>query len=156
MARQAPVAITGSSDHLAKLWDLNSGKMLRSWDHPFKVYKVTLSDDGALTMTNASMNKTRIWDTASGALLHILPMRYMTVTAAAFTQDKQYLATGRPNYRVDLWDLKTGELKRMWSPEKKHFWRPDSAAVIDLTFEAGEKTILSEASNGIAHRWRIP
>lgn len=156
MASRAPLAITGGSGHLAKLWDLNSGQMLRSWDHPFKVYKVALSDDGSLAMTNASMNKTRIWNTGSGELLHTLPMRYMTVTAAQFSSNNQLLATGRPNYRVDLWDLKTGQLKNMWTPKKKHFWRPDSAAIIDLSFEAGEKTIISEASNGLAHRWRIP
>lgn len=156
LARNAPLAITGGSDHLAKVWDLRTGKMLRSWDHPFKLHSVRLSDDGSLTMTNASMNKTRIWSTASGELLHILPIRYMTVTAATFASNNQLLATGRPNYRVEVWDLKTGQLVQMWAPPKKHYWRPDSATIVDLAFEVGEKTIISEASNGLAHRWRIP
>lgn len=156
LAKRAPLAMTGGSGHKAKLWDLNSGRMLREWDHPFKVYKVLLSEDGSLALTNASMNKARIWNTSDGQLLNTLPMRYITVTSGAFSPDNRLLATGRPNYRVDLWDVKTSKRVHMWTPKKKHFWRPDSAAIIDLAFETGGKTIVSEASNGIAHRWRVP
>jgi len=155
LARSKALAMTGGSAHLAKLWDLRTGRLIRQWDHPFKVYKVLLSDDGSLAMTNASMNKTRLWNTQTGALLGELDMRFMTVSAGRFSADNRYLATGRPNYQVDLWDLQSITLKKRWAPDKKFFWRPDSAAIIGLAFEADGRSLVSEASNGQAHRWRI-
>jgi len=148
-------AITGGNQHQAKLWDLKTGELKQQWSHTFKIYKVALSDDGAYAMSNASLGKSRVWDTQSGQMLSQLPMRYMTVSAASFSPNGKKLLTGRPNQRIDLWDVKTGDLLNTWQPKKRNVWRPDTAAIIALAFSADGRFFFSETSAGIAQRWRI-
>ena len=148
-------AITGGNEHQAKLWDLKTGELKQQWSHTFKIYKVALSADGAYAMSNASLGKSRIWDTQSGELVSQLPMRYMTVSAARFSPDGKKLLTGRPNQRIDLWNVKNGELLNTWLPEQRNLWKSDTAAIIALAFSTDGRFFYSETSAGIAQRWRV-
>jgi len=155
LAANGQYAITGGNQHQAKLWDLKTGELKQQWSHTFKIYKVALSADGSYAMSNASLGKSRIWDTDSGKMLSQLPMRYMTVSAASFSPNGKTLLTGRPNQRIDLWDVKTGELLNSWSPKKRNVWRPDTAAILALAFSSDGQSFTSETSSGIAQRWRL-
>ncbi|MBV1875591.1 MAG: hypothetical protein KUG50_03095, partial [Cycloclasticus sp.] len=104
---------------------------------------------------NASLGKTRLWDTKTGDRLSQLPMRYMTVSASRFSPNSQKLLTGRPNQRIDLWDVKTGSLINTWMPKKDLIWGNDAAAIIALAFSSDGQYIFSEASSGIAQKWKI-
>jgi len=149
------LAITGDLAGHVKLWQLPDGQLTQQWQHNFKIYKVALSDDGQYAMSNASLGKTRLWNTQTGTMLSQLPMRYMTVSAATFSPDSQSLLTGRPNQRIDIWDVKTGELKRTWYPTRKNFWQADASAIIALAYSADGKSFFSERSNGVAQKWLI-
>ncbi|PCI20362.1 MAG: hypothetical protein COB62_04745 [Piscirickettsiaceae bacterium] len=155
LSNNGKYAITGGNAHQAKLWDLKTGKKIHQWDHIFKVYNVALSDDGQYAMTNDSLGKTRLWDTTTGQFISQLPMRYMTVSASLFSPDSKHLLTGRPNQRIDLWDIKTGSLLGTWIPKKRYFWRPDTAAIIALAFSQDGRYFFSEASSGIAQKWKL-
>ncbi|MEW5008309.1 hypothetical protein A9Q80_00605 [Cycloclasticus sp. 46_83_sub15_T18] len=148
-------AMTGGNEHQAKLWDLTSGELKQQWSHTFKIYQVALSANGAYAMSNASLGKSRIWNTKTGKMISQLPMRYMTVSAASFSPDSKTLLTGRPNQRIDLWSVKTGELLHTWLPKKRSVWRPDTAAIIALAFAADGRSFFSETSSGIAQQWRL-
>lgn len=148
-------ALTGGNEHQAKLWDLATGELKQQWTHTFKIYNVALSADGQYAMSNASLGKSRLWNTQSGKMVSQLPMRYMTVSASIFSPDSKTLLTGRPNQRIDLWDVKTGDLIKTWSPQKRNIWRPDTAAIIALSFSADGRYFFSETSSGIAQQWRV-
>lgn len=148
-------AITGSNDQYAKLWDIKSGKLVQQWRQNFKIFNVALSDNGRYAMSNASLGKTKIWDTKTGQKLSQLPMRYMTVSASQFSPDSQTLLTGRPNQRIDLWDVKTGDLINTWMPKKDVIWGNETAAIIALAFSSDGKHFFSETSSGIAQKWAI-
>jgi len=148
-------AITGSNDQYAKLWDLKTGKMVQQWKQNFKIYNVAISDDGRYAMSNASLGKARLWDTQSGEMLCQLPMRYMTISASTFSPDGKTLLTGRPNQRIDLWDVKTGTLLNTWLQPKGLSWGNNAAAIIALAFSKDGKFFFSEASSGIAQKWKV-
>ncbi|MBQ0725690.1 MAG: hypothetical protein KBT50_09310 [Cycloclasticus sp.] len=155
LSKNGQFALTGGNDHHAKLWSLKTGELTQQWSHSFKIYKVALSDDGKYAMSNASLGKTRLWDTQTGDQLSELPMRYMTVTAGVFSPDSNSLLTGRPNQRIDLWDVKSGQLMRTWLPKKHMLWRPKTAAIIALGFSKKGHYFLSESSSGSAHQWSL-
>ena len=148
-------AITGANDQYAKLWDLKTGELTQQWRQNFKIFNVALSDDGRYAMSNASLGKTKLWDTETGDKLSQLPMRYMTVSASQFSADSQHLLTGRPNQRIDLWDVKTGSLLNTWMPKKDIIWGNEAAAIIALAFSSDGQYIYSETSSGIAQKWKI-
>jgi WD40 repeat protein len=155
LSKNGEFAITGGLAHKAKLWHLDTGKLAHEWSHNFKIYKVALSDDGKYAMSNASLGKTRIWETRSGEMISQLPMRYMTVSAGVFSPSSTKLLTGRPNQRIDIWDIKTGELLQTATPERRNFWRPDAAAIIALAFSSDGRSFYSETSSGIAQEWAV-
>jgi WD40 repeat protein len=149
-------AITGGNDQYAKLWDIKTGELVHQWRQNFKIYKVALSDDGAYAMSNASLGKSKLWDTQSGEMLSQLPMRYMTISTSRFSPDSQTLLTGRPNQRIDLWDVKTGKLLSTWMPPKSFLLSRGTSAIIALAFSSDGKHFFSETSSGIAQQWKIP
>lgn len=155
LSEENDLAITGGNDHLAKLWSLSTGELTQEWRHHFKIYKVNLSDDGNVAMSNDSLGKTRLWNTKNGQQISELPMRYMTVSASDFSPDAKTLLTGRPNQRIDLWDVKTGQLLKTWIPQKRYFWRPDTAAIISLQFNETGTQFYSSASSGITQKWSV-
>lgn len=155
LSNNGQFAITGANDQYAKLWNLKSGTLAQQWRQNFKIFNVALSDDGRYAMSNASLGKTRLWDTKTGDRLSQLPMRYMTVSASKFSPNSQNLLTGRPNQRIDLWDVKTGSLINTWMPKKDLIWGNDAAAIIALAFSSDGQYIFSEASSGIAQKWKI-
>tara|TARA_R110002096_G_scaffold194791_4_gene377161 strand:- start:4644 stop:5615 length:972 start_codon:yes stop_codon:yes gene_type:complete len=156
LSNNGQFALTGGNDHQAKLWSLKTGELAQQWTHSFKIYKVALSEDGKYAMSNASLGKTRLWDTQTGDQLSELPMRYMTVTAGTFSPDGNSLLTGRPNQRIDLWDVKSGQLLHTWSVKKHLLWRPKTAAIIALSFAKDGQYFLSESSAGTANQWNVP
>jgi len=148
-------AITGGNDQYANLWNLKTGELVHKWRQNFKIYNVALSDDGRYALSNASLGKARLWDTQSGEMLSQLPMRYMTISASTFSPDGETLLTGRPNQRIDLWDVKSGDLLQTWLQPKGALWGNTAAAIIALAFSKDGLYFYSEASNGIAQKWKV-
>ncbi|MEE4291113.1 MAG: hypothetical protein V2J13_05150 [Cycloclasticus sp.] len=155
LSNNGQYAITGANDQYAKLWNLKTGKLVQQWRQNFKIFNVAISDDGRYAMSNASLGKTRLWDTETGLMLSQLPMRYMTVSASRFSPDAQTLLTGRPNQRIDLWDIKTGDLINTWMPKKDVIWGNSAAAIIALAFTPDGQYIISETSSGLSQKWRL-
>ena len=149
-------ALTGGNDQYAKLWDLRTGAITHQWRQNFKIFNVALSDDGQYAMSNASLGKTKLWDTQTGQILSQLPMRYMTVSASVFSPNSNTLLTGRPNQRIDLWDVKSGALLKTWMPPKSFLLSRDTFAIIALAFSADGNFFFSETSSGIAKKWALP
>lgn len=156
LSKDGQYALTGGNDQYAKLWSLRSGDLVHEWRQNFKIYNVALSDDGQYAMTNASLGKTKLWSTQTGKQLSQLPMRYMTISASRFSSDAKTLLTGRPNQRIDLWDVKSGKLLQTWMPPKSFLLSRNTFAIIALAFSADGNYFYSETSSGIAKKWVLP
>ena len=77
------------------------------------VTSVAFSPDGVLLATGTENGQIRVWNTASGQLLRILPgSRAESVNSVAFSPDGQTLASGTENGRIQLWNTATGRLIR--------------------------------------------
>src|SRR5262245_45161425 len=63
---------TGSKDRTVKLWDAESGKLLRTLTgHSSDVNSVTFSPDGKTLASGSSDRTVRIWDVRAGLVLRI-------------------------------------------------------------------------------------
>ncbi|MBE0471660.1 MAG: hypothetical protein IBX55_19390 [Methyloprofundus sp.] len=148
------LAITGSSDETAKLWDLNNGQEKFSWPHQSKLSTVALSPDDQYALTNEGLGTIRLWKTQTGKLYKQLSSNLITLSAAAFSDNSHYLIAGRVSQRIDLWDIRSGEIINYWRPKKDSFWTPSAATILALTFSENERKIYSIASNGYLQLWR--
>jgi len=93
------------------LWDFESGKQIRSLDHPKRVCCVRFSADGKTLLTSCDDANVRLWNVADGKLLKTFARHTDRVEGASFTPDgKRVISVGDQNNPfMIVWDIATGE-----------------------------------------------
>ena len=109
---------SGAEDHTVKLWDVASGRELRTLSGSDQVTAVAFSPDGrvlaagsgddAKTFPRAGGGKISLWDVATGRELPTLRGHSAAVTSVAFSPDGSILASGGRDGAVKLWNLASG------------------------------------------------
>lgn len=154
LAASGNYAMTGSKDHLAKLWELKEGKLQHEWEHPSSISAVAIADNDKYALSSASLGQTRVWKINNGKLYKQIGPNLMTLSAVEFSSDSKYLLAGRTSQRIDLWKINTAKQIRFWRPEKDDAWVPSAATILALSFSSNEKKFFSISSNGYLQRWR--
>jgi WD40 repeat protein len=77
------------------------------------VTSMAFSPDGTRLAAGSADNTARIWDVASGRLLHRLEGHKDDVTAITFSPDGRIVATASRDHRARLWDAETGDPLRV-------------------------------------------
>ena len=106
---------TGSDDHTAILWDVETGRSLRVFEgHKAAICFVAFSADGKRLMTGSVDRAAIVWDVRTGRMLHSLPAQQQeSDTFAAFSHDGNQVLTGRwSSPGATLWDIQTGKKLR--------------------------------------------
>ncbi|MBE9013667.1 WD40 repeat domain-containing protein [Pseudanabaenaceae cyanobacterium LEGE 13415] len=98
---------SGGADKLIKLWDSQSGRLIRAYaGHDHGLRSIALSPDSA-TVVSGSDQRIKIWDTFSGELRHSFFGHCDWVRGLAITADGQFLISGGAA-KIKIWDLETG------------------------------------------------
>jgi WD40 repeat protein len=117
-------ALSGGWDGTVKLWDLASGREIRTYAAgAAPVFAVGFSPDGTLIASAYLDSTVRLWDVASAREVNRLETRSTLVRAVAFSPDGKYLLTGStpmarggtPADNVILWDVRSGNRVRAFS-----------------------------------------
>jgi len=148
------LALTGSDDQSAKLWDLSSGKLKHTWQHRNKLSTIALSHDDKYALTNAALSQTRIWKISNGKLHKEIGPKLITLTSAEFSNNSKLLVIGHTTQRIELWKVSTGKMMKYWRPKKESVWRPTAATILSLKFTSNNKKFYSIATNGFMQKWR--
>lgn len=109
--------VTGGDDGLARIWDIDRGVLLRSLEHEYGIYSMTISPDGRHLLCGSKRKPGErypgvvwIWDFELGVRLKTLSGHMGHVTAITMTADSKYVLSGDQHGSVYLWDLETGTL----------------------------------------------
>ncbi len=78
--------------------------------HTESVVSVAFSPDGRTILTGSWDNTARLWDAASGQLLHTLEGHTGPVYRVAFSPDGRTALTGSDDATARLWDVASGQL----------------------------------------------
>ena len=139
------VAVIGN-DRRARLYDADSGKLLRSFDQGDFVKAVAFSPDGRLLVTGGRNDTAIVWDAATGKQLHVLKGHTQDVVALAFTPDGKMLATGSTDGTARTWDVATGTAIGTFSGH--------SNAIASVSFSPDGKELLTSSADRTARVWR--
>jgi hypothetical protein len=92
-------------DRLVKLWDVNTGKELRTLkDHSDAVYSVTFSPDGKLLASGGADRAVKVWDVATGTRLYTLGESTDWVYAVVWHPDGKHLAAAGVDRSIRVWE----------------------------------------------------
>jgi translation initiation factor 3 subunit I len=113
---------TGAADNTIKLWEVRTGRCLKTWDFPTAVKRVEFSDDGTLLLAVTEMRMGHLGTVvvfpivmdldepqADGPLFTIT-FRESKATVAAWSYLNKFIITGHEDGSVSQYDGKTGEL----------------------------------------------
>jgi eukaryotic-like serine/threonine-protein kinase len=98
-----------------KVWDLATGKDTTLSGHVGGVLSVAYSPEGQRLASGGLDRTAKVWDAATGKLLHSLEGHGGTVSAVAFGQDVRRLATACSDGKVRIWNLETARAVRTFA-----------------------------------------
>jgi WD40 repeat protein len=142
-----------SHDKTIKLWDLESGKELRSISNiGGYANAVSWSPDGKYLINGAEDKTIRIWDAETGRAVRTITGHTDYVNEARYSPDGKRIASCADDKLVKIWDAETGKEIRTLSGHTDMIpvvaWSPDGKRIASGS-DAKEKTIrLWDAETG--------
>jgi WD40 repeat protein/tetratricopeptide (TPR) repeat protein len=102
------ILASGSKDKTIMLWEVSSGKILRSLEGHRKhnrgeVYSVAFSPNERLLASGSGDHTIKLWDVFTGERLGTLQGHEDSVTSIAFSPDGNTLASGSKDTTIKLW-----------------------------------------------------
>jgi len=105
----------GSWDKTVKLWDVASGRQLRTFTgHSGSVNSVAFSPDGLTVLSGSRDGTVKLWDVASGHELRTFTGDY-GINPVAFSPDGRMALSGREDGAVKLWEVASGRQLRTFT-----------------------------------------
>ncbi|GAB7343425.1 hypothetical protein MBLNU457_1453t1 [Dothideomycetes sp. NU457] len=116
---------TGGADNTIRLWEVKTGKLLKTWEFGTAIKRVEFSEDGKQllgvtekrqgqlsTIVVYPINPDPAAEQTSEQSLRIVCDELPKVTVAGFSYLDKYIISGHEDGSVSQWDAKTGELIR--------------------------------------------
>nr|MCU0367552.1 hypothetical protein [Cyclobacteriaceae bacterium] len=102
---------TGSRDKTAKLWEVRSGREVRSFlGHEASVNALDFSSDGKYLITSGGDKTARIWEVATGKELYKTEAADKLLTDVAISNNNQFfIVAGYPD-TASVYDMQTKKL----------------------------------------------
>ncbi len=129
-------AATGSADKTIKLWEVSTGREIRSYvGSNGTVWKLAFSSDNSMLASIDADNKIRIWETETSKMLRLIDLPDDDFLSIAFTPDGESLVTGTGKNHAILWDISSGNEIRRFKPDtadivmQKNFGYPAARSV---------------------------
>jgi len=102
-------AVSASSDKTLKVWDVDTGRALRTLEgHSGVVHGVALTPDGMRAVSASYDNTLKVWDLETGCAPRTLEGHTEFVNAVAVTPDGKWAVSASDDYTLKVWDLNTG------------------------------------------------
>ncbi|HEY7424322.1 MAG TPA: sigma-70 family RNA polymerase sigma factor, partial [Gemmataceae bacterium] len=157
------LASTGGEDKVVRLWNVSSGKLLHKLEHPWGVFAVSFAPDGKTLASGGSdqsissweqlfapegyPSAVRLWDVATGKLLHTLEGHQQAIDSLSFSPNGKVLASGSRDRTIRLWNTSTAkELRTLKCHQQVTF---------SLSFAADGKVLASVGMGPAVHLWDV-
>jgi len=101
------ILASGGRNDPVRLWDAESGELLRRLNEPF-VWALAFSPDGKYLATAGANKIVRLWDAGTGKEIVQMKGHKATVKSLAFSNDGKVLASGSDDNTVRLWNVADG------------------------------------------------
>jgi hypothetical protein len=136
--------LTGSVDQTARLWDVGSGKTIRTFaGHTAFVDAVALSGDGKRVLTG-TWGEARLWDAETGKTIRIFSGHAGFVVSAVLSGDGKRVLTGSGD-EARLWDAESSKTLQTFSGH--------TGSVTSVALSRDGKRIFTGSQDGTVRLW---
>ncbi|MGD1804337.1 DnaJ domain-containing protein [Dapis sp. BLCC M126] len=140
--------VSGSADKTIRLWELETGKLKRTFDgHTDKVWAVAWSHDGKTFASGSADKSIRLWKINSYQAPRILKQHSGWITSLAFHPSENILFSGSTDFTIKIWNLETESLI---STLVGH-----TAPVFSIATNSNGKILASGSQDGTVKIWRL-
>lgn len=134
------LVITGSSDDTAKLWDVATGRLVRTLEgHAHSVTSVAFSPDGQHVVSGSNDKTLRLWEVTTGRLIHTFAGHSDRVGSVVFSPDGSRVLSGSNDKTVKLWEARSGWLLRTFEGHSNFVtevaFSPDGSRVLSGSWD---------------------
>lgn len=144
--------ITGSTDGVLRIWDAQSGAVLRTLTgHNGEITAAVASPDGTQLLSGDSEGELRLWDITSGDLIAVWSDGSGTdgghnrnVLTVAFNADGTQALSGSVDRQLIVWEVASGQAL---------YSLPHDGRVIAGAFAANDETLYSVTTNDEVTIW---
>ena len=144
---ERPILASGSDDQTIILWDLTSGRVVRSIGGSIGGgSSVAFSPDGAL-LVSARGNQLMLWDVVSGEQRQTFAGHTESIKTVAFSPDGTLLASGGYDDTIELWDVAAGAAVRALTGH--------TDAIASLTFSPNGTQLASASRDKTIKIWDV-
>ncbi len=141
-------ALTGSEDNTLRLWDVATGKELRSFSgHTNFVSSVAFSPDGRFALSGSWDDTVRLWNVSTGKELRSFNGHTAFLEAVAFSPDGRLALSGGQDKTLKLWDVATGR--------ELHSFSGHTSAVWSVVFSPDGRFALSGGGDATLRLWDV-
>jgi WD40 repeat protein len=138
--------ITSGADRVAKLWDSESGRELKTYSgHQDNVVSAVFNADGKRVVTGSWDHTAKVWDTESGREIVTLKGHDDKVNSVAVNADGTQVATASADHTAKLWDVATGKASLTL--------RGHEGPVNGVAFSADGKRVATASADHSARIW---
>jgi WD40 repeat protein len=109
LSADGKTAVSVSSDKTVKVWDVETGQVLRTLEgHTSRVMAVMLTPDGKTAVSGSRDRTLKVWGVETGYVGQTLKGHTGTVYAVALGADGKMAVSGSNDKTLKAWDVKTG------------------------------------------------
>lgn len=138
--------LTGSQDKTAKLWDVATGKEIRTFKYFDSVRGVAFSPDGKYALISSG-KLAELWDISTGDEIRTFKGHSDFIYEIVFSPNGKYVLTGSQDKTAKLWDVTTGDEIRTFNGHSGTVWA--------VAFSPDGKYILTGSSDKTAKLWDV-
>ncbi|MGK7933701.1 MAG: hypothetical protein AB4041_20040 [Microcystaceae cyanobacterium] len=104
---------TGGEDNKLRIREMETGKLIRSIEHPTPISTLAFSRDSQLLAGGEKDGTIRLWNVNTGELKTIFIGHINQISSLSFSHDHQFLISGSWDHTVRVWDIDNSTEKQV-------------------------------------------
>mmetsp|Transcript_59432 Transcript_59432/g.112170 ORF Transcript_59432/g.112170 Transcript_59432/m.112170 type:complete len:293 (-) Transcript_59432:334-1212(-) len=152
----SPLAVSGSDDGKAMVWDFRQRSAVQTFEAPFAVTAVSFSEDDELVFTAGIDNIVRAWDRRRESVAFTLEGHEDTVTGMSLSPDGASLLTNSMDKTLISWDVRPFVTGTRFSKQFHGAQHNLEKTLLKCSWSPDGEMISCGSSDHVVHIWDVP